>query len=212
MGVPAIHDLLTIGHSHHEWVHFEALLRQHEITAVADVRSSPYSRYTPQFNREPMQACLRSVDCAYAYLGRELGARRHEPECYDGRTARYDLVAESSEFRAGLERVRDGLRNHRVALLCAEKDPITCHRMVLVCRHLRGETFNIFHVLDDGRLESTDEVESRLLRAVGVPETGLFQDRSALVEEAYERQGRRLAWVEPDSNDQAAGTEGGIRS
>ena len=178
------------------------MLREHGITAIADVRSSPFSRHVPQFNREPLQHVLARCGVAYAFLGDALGARRDEPECYEGRTARYDLIARSPRFRAGLDRVRDGLSRHRIALLCAEKDPITCHRMVLVCRHLRGSGIEIGHVLEDGGCETHAEAEHRLMAMFDLAGDDLFRSHDDRLEEAYDRQGARIAWVEPeDSGD-----------
>lgn len=192
--------LFTIGHSTHEWPAFAALLRQHGVTAIADVRSSPFSRFNPQFNRETLSQSLKDERIAYVFLGRELGARRSEPECYVGRQARYERIVRSPLFNEGLERLRVGLRTHRIAMLCAEKDPITCHRMVLVCKAMRDEPILIQHILEDGTLESNAEAEDRMLAATGVPESDLFRRRMDLIEDAYERQGRKIAWVEPDES------------
>lgn len=193
--------LYTIGHSNHGWDNFVSIVQSHGITAVADVRSSPYSRFNPQFNRESMAHEFGRAGVSYVFLGVELGARRSEPECYSGQCARYDLIERSPLFQAGLQRLRAGLERHRIALLCAEKDPITCHRMILVCRALRGDAIRIEHILDDGSLESTRDAETRLLAATGMPESDLFLDREALVEEAYRRQGLRIAWTEPDNDE-----------
>ncbi|MDH3785234.1 MAG: DUF488 domain-containing protein, partial [Acidobacteriota bacterium] len=94
--------VFTIGHSTHSTTTFVGLLRQHEITAVGDVRSSPYSRFNPQFNRETLKRDLWASGIAYVFLGDELGARRSEPECYDadGRVL-YDVAARTTLFRQG---------------------------------------------------------------------------------------------------------------
>lgn len=194
------HVLFTIGHSTHEWAAFAALLREHGVTAIADVRSSPYSRFNPQFNRETLSQSLKREGFAYVFLGRELGARRSEPECYVDRQARYDRIAQSPLFKEGLERIRSGMRDHRIALLCAEKDPITCHRMVLVYKALREDPILLQHIMDDGTLESNSAAEERMLAATRVPDADLFRPREELIEEAYERQARRIAWVEPDDS------------
>jgi len=186
--------IFTIGHSDHSIESFVSLLQQHQIDAIADVRSHPYSRYHNQFDRECLEKSLRSAGVRYVFLGRELGARRVERECYEGAAVRYDRVARLAAFRDGLERVRRGSQSHRVALLCAEKDPITCHRAILVCRHLRAVFCNIMHVLHDGSLESTAQMESRLMQVTGVPSEHLFMTREALIEEAYEKQGERIAY------------------
>lgn len=104
--------LYTIGHSTHDADAFVKLLRDSGISAIADVRSSPYSKFTPQFNREPLSSVLRNHGIHYVFLGRELGARREERECYVGNQARYDLIAKSPLFREGLDRVASGAATH----------------------------------------------------------------------------------------------------
>jgi len=188
--------LYTIGHSNHDADAFVELLRRNGINAIADVRSSPYSKFSPQFNRETLSMILRNHGVQYVFLGRELGARREERDCYVGNQARYDLIAKSKLFREGLDRVLAGAASHAVALMCAEKDPVTCHRMVLVCRELRVSGLDLRHVLEDGSVESNTEAENRLLDLADLPRGDLFRPRDALVEEAYDRQARRIAWKE----------------
>ena len=192
-------SLFTIGHSDHDSRSFLALLTRHGVQAIADVRSHPYSRFHPQFNRETIAASLRTVGIQYVFLGRELGARRAERESYEGRTARYDRIVRLPAFQEGLQRIRRGATLHRIAMLCAEKDPITCHRTVLVCRHLRADALRIRHILEDGSLESPEQAEERMIAAVGLPDSHLFLDRAELVEQAYDLQGERIAYTEADS-------------
>ncbi len=205
---PRYPSLFTIGHSNHEMPEFVSLLTRHGVNAIADVRSHPYSRFHGQFNREALAEALKRAGIQYVFLGRELGARRTEMESYQDKQARYELVSELPAFREGLERVRRGLASHRIALMCAEKDPITCHRTILVCRRLRSDAIDIRHILEDGAIETNEEAESRLLEAVGLPPVSLFNDRSELIEEAYDLQGERIAYTEPDepatSNGDAA--------
>lgn len=188
--------LYTIGHSNHELPRFVALLRQHGIEAVADVRSSPYSAYNPQFNREALRGYLESQRMGYVFLGSELGARRTEPECYDdeGRVL-FDRVASAPAFRSGLERVKSGARSLRVALMCAEKDPLTCHRTILICRALRDDLPDIRHIREDGTTETHAEAETRLLALCKLPERDLFHTREELLADAYDCQARRIAFV-----------------
>jgi len=194
--------LFTIGHSTHPLEVFLALLRSHGVTAVADVRSSPFSRLKPQYNRDALGGALEAVGIRYVPLGLELGARRVEPECYEGGKARYELIAQAPLFRKGLDRVRRGIELFRVALLCAEKDPITCHRTVLVCRHLRGGAGPIHHILEDGTVESHANAETRLLSVCGLAQPDLFRCREDLIEQAYAIQGDRIAYVaSPDSGE-----------
>lgn len=198
MGLP----IYTIGHSNHSLVHFMELLAKHDVTAIADVRSRPYSRFNPQFNRESLQVHLKRRRIAYVFLGRELGARSEEASCYVEGAVQYDLLAKTEHFRSGIARLTKGAISYRIALLCAEKDPLTCHRAILVCRHLPRETFDIFHIVEDGSLESHDRALERLLKEQGTSESDLFRPRDAVIRDALDRRGRDIAYVErtPESS------------
>jgi uncharacterized protein (DUF488 family) len=186
---------MTIGHTTHELDAFVAMLKQHGVTAVADVRSQPYSRRLEQFNRENLAAELASAGIGYVFLGDELGARREEPECYDGDRADYRRIAELPKFRAGLDRLREGAARFRIALVCAEKEPLDCHRTVLVCRHLRDE-FQIMHILADGTTEDHAQTEKRLVREMGVSRTLFEPDLTTeqLIQQAYDLRGEQIAY------------------
>jgi uncharacterized protein (DUF488 family) len=188
--------LFTVGHSNHECEKFLDLLTRHRITALADVRSQPYSQYTPQFNREILETALGRRRVKYVFLGRELGARRDERECYVGGQARYDRILTLPAFREGLDRLRRGVQAQRIALMCSEKDPLTCHRTILICRALRTE-MAISHILDDGALEAHAAAETRLLALRGLPEGDLFTSRDEMLSRAYDQQAAAIAFTEP---------------
>ena len=159
--------LFTVGHSNQTLPQLIELLQTHGVGAVADVRSTPYSRRLPQFNRPDLEAELPRQGITYVFLGDELGARRDEPEAYDGLQAAYERVAELPAFQHGLERVITGVKKGlSLALLCAERDPLTCHRAVLVSRHLVNRGLDVQHIHGDGRLESHGELEQRMQRSL----------------------------------------------
>ncbi len=185
----------TIGHSTHSIERFGELIRQHEVTALADVRSHPYSRMNPHFSRDAFSAWLKVNGMAYSFLGRELGARPNDPTCYiDGR-ARYDLISRTPLFSAGLDRVSEGSRRYRIALVCAEKDPMTCHRALLVCRHLVRRGFSVNHIQANGEIESHEVSLKRLGRELGASLDDLFRNYDAIVEDLYSRRGREIEYV-----------------
>ena len=188
--------LLTVGYSQHPWEDFLALLRRHRVDALADVRSGPYSRHRPEFNRELLHRRLGDAGVRYVFLGRELGARREEPQCFVGDRVCYLRTAAAPLFQAGLRRLRDGATRHRITLMCAEEDPLPCHRTALVGRALRDE-FDLRHIRGDGTLESHAATERRMMDAVGVGPADLFADADELLAEAYRRQGERVSWVRP---------------
>lgn len=186
----------TIGHSTHSTKKLIQLLAGHDVTAVADVRSQPYSRTNPQFNRESLRAELKTASIAYVFLGRELGARTENRGCYIDGHVQYDLLARTVLFQEGLTRIAQGIGSHRIALMCAEKDPLMCHRAILVCRHLTVRGITAQHIVENGRLESHEDAVTRLLEELDIPERDLFRTRDDLIIEAYSRRGQQIAYRE----------------
>ncbi|HUF60774.1 MAG TPA: DUF488 domain-containing protein [Verrucomicrobiales bacterium] len=190
------HALLTIGHSTHDAEVFLGLLRQHGVDAVADVRSSPFSRFNPQFNREPLEQFLKSKGIQYVFLGRELGARTQDRSCYERGRVQYARLARTSVFQSGLDRILQDSGRFRIALMCAEKEPLECHRTLLVARALAALGRQVAHIHADGRLETHEAAMERLLDVTGVPKEDLFRSREELLAEALARQGQHVAYVD----------------
>jgi uncharacterized protein (DUF488 family) len=195
---PAAFDLFTIGHSNHPIERFLELARGAGITAIADVRSTPASRRYPWFNRTRLAPRLAQEGLAYVPLGEALGGQPRDPRLYrDDGVADYDAMARSDEFRAGLDRVADGARRYRVCLMCAERQPLDCHRCLLVARALAERGYAIGHVLADGAIEPHGQTEERLLKLARVP-ADLFADRGQRVAAAYGRRARTAAYRRPE--------------
>ena len=193
--------IYTIGHSNHPIEHFVSLLQQHGIQALADVRSNPYSRFNPQFNREKLQASLAAAGgIRYVFLGEELGARSKDPACYDaeGRVS-YAKLAQTPLFRQGIDRLQTGIQQLRIAIMCAERNPLECHRTILVSRELEKIGIPVTHILHDGTLESNRHALQRLAAELKLAETDLFRSPDELIQDAYDMQGRRMGYVPPTS-------------
>ncbi|WP_373537258.1 DUF488 family protein [Microcoleus sp.] len=202
-------ELFTIGHSNQSIESFLLLLKKHGITAVADVRSNPFSRYLPHFNKSEITAFLSAAGIQYVFLGKELGARPEDLSCYDTEgKALYDRIAATPLFSAGIQRLLKGAANYKISLMCTEKDPITCHRTILVCHKLKAFNLQIKHILSDGNLESHQDLEARLLSKFNqakkhdLPiQLSLFelapqvQDEIVDLETAYYRYGLTRAYI-----------------
>ena len=188
-------ELFTIGHSIHSVERFVDLLKTHGVTALCDVRSSPYSRFTPQFNRESLKDELARHRIIYLYLGAELGPRSSDPTCYENGKVQYNRLAGKDLFQQGLGRLRKGITTHRIALMCAEKDPLTCHRMLLICRNLRGDDIVIRHILEDGSLEDNRDTEMRLMKQLKIDPADLFSTEADQIQRAYDLQGEKVAYT-----------------
>ena len=166
---------------------------------MADVRSAPYSRFCPQFNRDVLTATLKASNIRYSYLGRELGGRSDDPACYQGGQIQYDLVARTSVFREGLARVVGGAESYRIALMCAEKEPLDCHRTLLVAPELVAVGVAVVHILAGGELETHPKTMERLLAQLN-PNYDLFQPHEELLADALARQARRISYVRKGSD------------
>lgn len=187
----------TIGHSTHSIEYFVNLLTENGVNVVADVRSSPYSRFNPQFNKESLAASLREHCIKYVFLGDEFGARSLDRSCYIDGKVQYDRLAKTELFRSGIERVRLGVdRGYKMALVCAEKDPLDCHRFVLVSRNLEKEGFNIIHILSDGSTESQKNAKERLVKQFKMFQSDFFLSDNELIESAFKRQEEKIAYTE----------------
>lgn len=187
-------EVFTIGHSTHSIEKFIELLSTHGIQVVADVRSSPFSKFNPQFNRENLQISLKASGIRYVFLGKELGARSEDPACYVADKVQYDRLAKTPLFQSGLDRVIEGANNYRIALMCAEKDPLDCHRTILVARELLKRGLAITHILEDDSLENHTDSISRLVTTLGMSLDDMFISRDEIIEQAYSRQANRIAY------------------
>ncbi|BAY32597.1 hypothetical protein NIES2107_44860 [Nostoc carneum NIES-2107] len=209
-------EIFTIGHSNHSIEAFMTLLQKHGITALADVRSHPYSRYLPHFSQLPLKAALVNAGISYVFLGKELGARPNDLTCYVDGKALYEKIAATQLFADGIQRLIKGAETYKIALMCAEKDPITCHRAILICQKLRSLGLTINHILSNGELESHAALEDRLLELhqlrepelpqqiqlslfenISLPEASTMQySRAESLHKAYHQQGEQIAYVE----------------
>lgn len=159
---PGTLTVWTIGHSNHTLERLSDLLRAHSIEVVVDVRTSPYSRYSTHFNREQLERSLESQGIRYIYLGSSLGGRPSDGSMYDADGhVRYDLMAASSDFLTAVERLVRGASEYRIALLCGEEDPISCHRRRLVGRTLQDRGLALAHIRGDGVVTTEAELEER---------------------------------------------------
>jgi uncharacterized protein (DUF488 family) len=154
-----VSSFLTLGHSNHTMETWLALVRQHKIEVVVDTRSSPHSKYVPQFDRELIQQALEAIGVRYLFLGAELGGRPANPAYYDAAGhVLYSRLRADARFKTALARLEAGIEKFTVALLCGEEDPAHCHRRLLIGRVLTEHGHTMLHIRGDGRVESDGTV------------------------------------------------------
>jgi uncharacterized protein (DUF488 family) len=190
-------DLFTIGHSNIPAERFVGMLRAAGVNAIADVRSSPVSRFCPWFSAKNFAPLLAREKIAYLAYGDVFGGRPQNPALYRDGVADFEAMACQPEFAAGLERLGADAARCRVCLMCAERDPLDCHRCLLVGRALASRGSSIGHILFDGPIELHEATERRLLEldAEGDGAPDLFvtghEDRLAA---AYRRRAQAVAY------------------
>ena len=190
------HTVHTIGHSDLDLEKFMDRLEQNGIQLVADVRSMPRSRHAPQFNRERLAQALGQRGIGYIHMGDELGGRPREDRLYDeqGR-ASYRLMALEPKFQEGVKQTASLAGERGIALLCTERDPLKCHRALLVSPALEQAGVPVVHITGDGKGVSHKELMGRLTTARGMPgldEPGMTEGQ--MVDRAVENQARRVAY------------------
>ena len=156
--------LYSVGHSNQSQDEFLELLKSHDVNCIVDVRSVPASKYTPQFNMEPLKWFLKSHDIQYLYFGEEFGARR--TDCLDAdEQVNFEMAVETPNFKRGVERLMKGLeKGFRISLMCSEANPLECHRFSLVSRYFYDNGLDVQHILRGAELASHKALENEMIQ------------------------------------------------
>jgi uncharacterized protein (DUF488 family) len=195
----SLKPLFTVGHSVQDLEQFVKLLLAHAVELVADVRSVPQSSRCPHFSQPAFEQLMRERGISYVFLGEELGGRPDDVDAYrsDG-LVDYRVRRKSYAFRAGLERLLKELDAHTVAMMCAEEDPLECHRFLMICPELVRIGIQPRHIRKGSQIETQGAAETRLLAHTGfgaVAADTLFpQARAQALEEAYQLQAQKCAY------------------
>ena len=187
--------IYTVGHSTHTIQDFLELLKSRGITAIADVRSAPYSRFQPQFNREVLTKSLKESGIEYVFVGDSIGGRSSNEDDYENGRVIYGRLKKSNNFENGLQRVIAGSEKFQLALMCSEKEPVECHRTLLVGQTLFERGIPITHIHGDGTLEKHEDAIQRLLKMFKLDGPDLFRTSEEVVAEALLRQEQKVAFT-----------------
>ncbi len=185
--------MYTVGHSNLDLDEFLKLIEKHQVQAIADVRSFPYSQRYPQYNKENLKKTLKDHSIEYVFLGEELGARSDDPLCYEDDLAVYEKIADTKLFKQGIERLEKGGAKFNVCMMCAEKEPLDCHRAILVSRHVNENKFDINHILNDGQIENHKDTIQRLI-GKSANQEDLFDGEDVKIERAYYKRGQEIGY------------------
>lgn len=190
-------QIFSIGHSNHSIDKFLSLLENSEINMVVDVRSAPFSRMFPQFNQETLKNALSDASIGYLFLGDQIGGRSNDPDDYLDGQVLYKALANKEAFKTGIERLKEGSAKYRIALMCSEKEPLECHRTLLVSQALASSEIVVGHIHADGTVEVHADALVRLLSLHNLSSPDLFSDDTGRVQEALTLQEKKIAYQIP---------------
>ncbi len=195
--------LFSIGYATKPIATFLEQLQRYSITAVADVRSVPYSATFTDYHQDKLQGHLARAGIHYVYLGDELGPRSKDTRHYDrSGQVQFERLISSRLFQIGTRRLHTGIqKGFNIALMCAEKDPACCHRSLLIAYALERQGKNtVQHITHCGGIETQLELEKRLALLQGVEED-LFMGSDQRLEEAYKRHCKAKAYKKPPTDN-----------
>lgn len=199
--------IFTIGHSNHDIDFFLELLQTHAIDCIVDVRSVPSSQYNPQYNKKTLAAFLANHDIQYMHFGKEFGARQTDPNVFDKEErVDYEKVQQTERFKEGVERLKQGLRKgFKIALMCAEADPLNCHRFAMISVYLSRHGFDVRHILKDKSLVNQQDVERQLMEKYTkkLPQPNLFEpdiDHTDQLQAAYRMRNKEIGFKQEETS------------
>lgn len=193
-------EIYTIGYSSFKIEDFIQTLKNNNITCVIDVRSNPFSEYFQDYNKDILEKKLKKENIMYRNYKKEFGARQEDPSFYPKGYLDFDLFTKSEQFNEGLLKIAKGIEmGFSFVLMCAEKDPITCHRNIMVAKAFKERGYNIKHILFDGSIESQDDIEKRMIKEY-FPERNqmaLFDENKSdedLIKASYNKKNEEISY------------------
>lgn len=194
-------QIFSIGHSNHLIENFISLLKDSDINMIVDVRSAPFSRMFPQFNQPALKESLGEDAIGYLHLGNHLGGRSNDPNDYQDGQVVYELLASKEAFKIGIERLKGGSARYQIALMCSEKEPLDCHRTLLVSEALVSSGIPVSHIHANGSVETHGDALRRLLDLHDLLSPDLFSDETKRLQDALKLQEKKIAYQIPKPSE-----------
>ncbi|MBC2579542.1 DUF488 family protein [Clostridium sp. DJ247] len=187
-------EIYTVGHSSHDNIYFLELLKKYNINCIIDIRSVPFSKYVPHFNKNVIKKFLNINGIYCIYMAEEFGAIRTNIDLFHPNGyLDFNKVKELKSFSEGLERLKDGIKKgYKICIMCTEKDPIDCHRSIMIAPELIKNNYSVIHIMPDGSTQTQQQLEDRLLRMynLNLTQQDIFsfkkqlEDKNNLIERA----------------------------
>lgn len=195
-------EIFTVGHSNHRIEYFLELLKFKEINCLIDVRSSPSSNFSPQYNKQPLKNYLRKNNIIYMHFKDEFGARHQQKSVLDENgQVNFELFRKTAKFQIGVERIDMGLsKGYKIALMCSEGNPLECHRFSMISVYMNKIGYNVYHILKNKSIKTQKQLEDELIEKYRgkLPKPSLFEPNISddfVIEQAYELHNKDIGWI-----------------
>jgi uncharacterized protein (DUF488 family) len=201
MHQPQPKQCYTIGYGNYPIDRFITFLQNVNIDVIIDVRSSPYSRFNPHFNRENLENSLHWSTIDYRYMGDKIGGRYLDPGLlFSDGTVDYRKVQDTEKFQEGITDVLSIISSGKtITLMCAEKEPERCHRFALISPVLQAKGISVIHIRPEGKLQTNEELERELAKPVGdSKQTTIIDGPGDPIEVMYEKLNKKIAYKMKD--------------
>ena len=196
-----VNNIYSIGHSNHNIEDLISLLASNKIEFVIDVRSAPYSKLHPHFNKNSFEVYLKNNKMRYLYFGGSLGGRSHVKDDYFNGRVIYKRLAAKEEFKSAIKQIVKISSQHKIVLMCSEKEPLECHRTLLISQEIQKIGMSVLHIHSNGRIESQEEILQRLLKIWHLEAPDLFGTDKERIEEALLKQEMKIAYSDESMVD-----------
>ena len=195
-----MNTLFTIGYGNLEIKNFIEIVKKNNIEIICDIRSQPYSSYSPAYSQEPLKKVIKENSIKYIFMGDSLGGRSEDMDCYENNRINYEILSQKKTFQDGLDRLLEGLNKYKIAIMCSEKDPEKCHRTLLVARYIKNKHSNIVHIHHNDSLEKHSEFEKRIINLNNKQQQTLLnlEDEETTLSHVYKKLSKKAAYKRND--------------
>ena len=203
-----INCIYTIGYTAFSIDEFIEVINSYGVNCVIDVRSSPFSAYYSDYNKDSLENVLKQHNILYRNYQKEFGARQTNPVFYSGDIVDFEKFIKSEQFMDGVSKVTKGIeRGYTFALMCAEKDPINCHRSIMLGRGFSDCGFMVRHIISKTEYETQQEIEERLLEMYHQDrfQLSLFCEGSSeagLISDSYKKRNLEIGYNRNNNDEQ----------
>lgn len=201
-------EIFTIGYAGFKIDDFIKILKKYHINSLIDVRSMPFSKFHSEYNKPIFSKVLHDSGIIYRNYKKEFGARQDDRKYYPNGYLDFSMFTKSQVFLEGMDKIIKAIPlGYKFVLMCSEKDPITCHRNIMIAKAFYNNGISINNILSDGSIITQSDIETRLLDMYypGRDQLSLFAEQLSLeemIQNSYKFQNEKIGYRINNNNEE----------